>query len=138
MKILFDTNVILDVLLRRQPFHQEALQLFAKVELAEIQGFVGATTVTTLHYLMAKALGAKAARVEIQKILTLFDVALVNRSVLARAVQSKVKDYEDAVLVEAALAAGVDAIVTRDVADFKKAGLTVYSPKELLGVLETL
>ena len=61
MKTLFDTNVILDVLLDREPFSDEASFLLSKVERAEIVGFICATTVTTIYYIASKALGPKAA-----------------------------------------------------------------------------
>jgi len=66
MKILFDTNVILDVLLDREPFANEAALLMSMVEQAEITGFICATTVTTIHYLATKALGLQAASRHIQ------------------------------------------------------------------------
>ena len=136
MKILFDTNVVLDVLLKRQPFYSDASKLFAKVELGELNAYLGATTLTTIHYLATKVLGKAQARKEIDKLLLLFDVAPVNRSVLANAVRSSISDYEDAVLHEAALALNLDGIVTRNVRDFKKATLSVYGPDELLRGLE--
>lgn len=57
MKVLFDTNIILDVLLKRELFFDAASQLMAHVERNQIQGYLGATTITTLFYLMAKTLG---------------------------------------------------------------------------------
>lgn len=68
--------------------------------------------------------------------MTVFEVAAVNRGVLEQALVSPLADYEDAVLVEAAGAVGIDAVVTRNVRDFKAASLRVYTPGELLGILE--
>ena len=59
MKILFDTNVVLDVMLDREPFSESACQLFSIVEQGEAVGFISATTVTTIHYLASKVLGRK-------------------------------------------------------------------------------
>lgn len=137
MKILFDTNVVLDVLLQRQPFYSDAAKLLAKVELGELSGYLGATTLTTIHYLSTKVLGKTQARKEIDKLLLLFDVAPVNRNVLANAVRSPIGDYEDAVLHEAASALSLDGIVTRNIKDFKKATLSIYGPDELLRGLES-
>lgn len=61
MKVLFDTNVILYLLLDREPFSDAASYLLSKVERSEIIGYVCATTITTIHYLATKALGAEAA-----------------------------------------------------------------------------
>ena len=71
MKILFDTNVILDVLLDREPFASEASYLLSKVERSEIIGFLGATTITTIHYLLSKSLGPKEVIQHLQALLSL-------------------------------------------------------------------
>ena len=134
MKVLFDTNIVLDVLLRRQPFYKDAAELFAYVELGKLEGFLGATTVTTLYYFLERALRGEA-RLELAKLLSLFSVAAVNQNVLEKAVVSPAKDFEDAVLVEAALLNGLDAVVTQNAKDFKNASLAVFTPEELLADL---
>ncbi len=138
MKTLFDTNVILDVLLDRSPFADDAAYLLSKVEQSEIIGFVCATTITTIHYLATKALGSKTASLHINSLLSLFVIAPVNRLVLENATSPKFKDFEDAVLHEAALHAGAKYIVTRNSIDFKKAKLPIFEPKEFINALESL
>ncbi len=138
MKVLFDTNIILDVLLDRVPFADEASYLLSKVELSEIIGFVCATTITTIYYLVAKSLGAKAASIHINSLLSLFVIAPVNRLVLENAVSSRFNDFEDAVLYEAALHAGAKYIVTRNSIDFKKSQMPVFEPREFINVIESL
>lgn len=134
MKILFDTNV-LDLLIDRKPFSTIAVQLFSKVEAQEIAGYLSATTVTTIHYLARKVIGPNKAKKEIKKLLTLFNVAAVNRPVLEAALTSKFRDFEDAVLHEAARQVEVQGIVTRNVKDFKQSKIHIYSPEELLQIL---
>ena len=138
MKVLFDTNVILDVLLDREPFVHDSLYLLSKVEQSEITGFVCATTITTIHYLASKALGADEALRHINSLLSLFVIAPVNRLVLENALQSKINDFEDAVLHEAAQHAGAKYIVTRNNIDFKKSRLAVFEPLELVNALKSL
>lgn len=135
MRVLFDTNVILDSLLARQPFVADATALIAMAERKVIDGLLGATTVTTLYYLLVKATSDSIARARITSLLSLFDVAAVNRAVLQSALQLPFKDYEDAVLHEAAQLAGADAIVTRNVQDFRQATLPIHQPSALLAVL---
>lgn len=138
MTVLFDTNVVLDVLLDRQPHVEAASQLFAAVEKGEIHGSVGATTVTTIHYLAAKTIGRRRAGSEIRRLLKLFDVAAVTRAVLDGALGQKgFTDFEDAVIHEAARHAGADAIVTRNTRHFVSSTVEIYSPDELIRVLET-
>lgn len=137
MRLLFDTNVVLDVLCNRRPFAGDAAELFAWTEKGRIAGFLCATTITTVHYLAAKSIGKDRAETQIGRLLTLFDVAPVNRAVLAAALAAGFPDFEDAVLNEAA--ASVDAgIVTRNHSDFRLSKLVVYAPDELVKVLRAV
>lgn len=135
MRVLFDTNIVLDLLLDRKPFVEHAQALFDRVESNELKGYLGATTVTTLDYLLSKALSAQEAAQIIKKLLKLFEVAPVNRLVLENALERGFSDFEDAVLHAAALHCGVQAIVTRDEKGFQKAQLPIYSPVALLNAL---
>jgi predicted nucleic acid-binding protein len=138
VKILFDTNIVLDVLLDREPFSDLATKLFSRVEKKELKGFLGATTVTTIYYLASKVAGKKKADREISKLLSLFQIAPVNKPVLDEAIKSKFSDFEDSVLHEAAKQSGVQGIVTRNPKDFKKATLSIYSPEELYKLLVSI
>ena len=135
MKMLFDTNVILDVLLDRSPFVSEAAQLFAAVEMGKLQGMISATTVTTIFYLATKVLGKVLAKKSVSQLLQLFEVASVNRIVLEQAIEADFSDFEDAVLYQSGFQSGVVGIVTRDVKGYKKAKLPIYTPGELLKTL---
>ncbi len=136
MKVLFDTNVVLDLLLDREPWAVTAAQLFSRVERGSLEGYLCATTVTTVHYLATKAVGSKQARAEIRKLLALCAVAPVDQRVLQRAVELDFSDFEDAVIHEAARRMSVEVVVTRDLQGFKKATITILSPEECARVLE--
>ncbi len=135
MQILFDTNVLLDVLLEREPHVREAAALFEAVETGRLTGLVGATTVTTIYYLAERAGDHEAAEAGIRQLLRLFEVAPVTRAVLEEALALGFGDFEDAVLHEAARHAGAEGIVTRNVEDFQ-GSLPIYTPGELLHILE--
>ena len=98
MKILFDTNVVLDIMLDRRHYSNVSVQLFSKVESGDIIGYICATTVTTIHYLAVKVVGTGKAKSEIDKLLTLFEITPVNRAVVEKAETSNITDFEDAVL----------------------------------------
>jgi len=138
MNILFDTNVVLDVMLDRTPFSAPASHLLSLVEQGEISGFICATTVTTIHYLATKILGTEQTRNQIKNLITLFDIAPVNRPVIDDALKSKFSDFEDAVIYQSARHVGAEAIVTRDIKGFKKSKLPIYSPTEMLKILDTI
>lgn len=135
MNALFDTNIILDVLLDRKPFSAVASTLFAYVEYRKIRGFLCATTVTTVYYLSAKTIGICQTNDEIRKLLQLFSIAAVDDLVLKQAIDRGFTDFEDAVLHESAYCAGLDAIVTRNVTDFKQSLIPVYTPTEFADIL---
>jgi hypothetical protein len=130
--------VVLDVLLNRQPYAVPASRLMVHVEQRRFGGLLGATTVTTIHYLAAKALGHTRARKHIQTLLSLFDVAPVDRAALSEALSLNFRDYEDAVLHESGRRAGATGIVTRDPAGFAAGSLRIYSPDELMRMAEAL
>lgn len=135
MKVLFDTNVVLDFLLDRNPFSATATRLVARVERRELEGFLGATTLTTIHYILARALGKQAALEAVRDLLALFSVAAVDGRILSLAADFAFPDFEDAVLHEAARLAGAGAIVTRNGDDFKGATLGIDAPDELEAAL---
>lgn len=134
--MLFDTNVVLDVLLDREPFATVGAHLFSEVEHGTVPGYLCATTVTTVHYLAEKVLGTGQARQKIHSLLRLFEVAPVNRAILESALTSRLSDFEDAVVHEAALHVKVEGIVTRDPTGFKGAHIAVYTPEELWRALQ--
>ena len=135
MKILLDTNIVLDVLMDRLPYSDTATVLFSKVEDGTIIGYLCCTTITTVFYLASKTVGTARAQEEIKKLLSLFEVAPVNRHVLESALELDFIDFEDAVIHEAASHIGVDAIVTRNQKDFKKSRISVYSAEEMVKIL---
>ncbi|HBG07043.1 MAG: twitching motility protein PilT [Geobacteraceae bacterium GWC2_58_44] len=135
MKILFDTNIVLDLLLDRAPFADAAADLFAKVEEGSVVGYLCGTTVTTIHYLTTRVVGSARAKEEAGKLLSLFEVAPVNRAILESALKAGFADFEDAVIHEAACHVGAEAIVTRNLKDFKKSRVNVYHSTELAGIL---
>ena len=136
MKALLDTDVVLDLLLDRPPHAAPAARLFAAIERHALVGCLCATTGTTIHYLVARTVGTVESIGHIEKLLSLFDVAPVNRAVLEGALALPgFTDFEDAVLHEAARLSDADAIVTRNGDDFRTASLPIYSPAELLQML---
>lgn len=137
MKLLLDTNVILDVMLERQPFVEHATILLSKIENGIVEGYLCATTLTTLEYLLKKELGDKKAKPLLKTLLTLFDITAVNRLVIESALSSNFDDFEDAVLYESALHSNLQGIVTRDKKGFKKAKLATYSSEEIVKILDS-
>ena len=129
-RVLVDVNVILDVLLDRDPHADSASDVWSAVEDGRAQGYLSAHAVTTIHYLNMRSIGARQARETTSAILSVFDVADVNASVLSAALALGWKDFEDAVTATAARASRCDAIVTRNPRDFKNSPIQVLAPSE--------
>lgn len=129
MKILLDTNIVLDVLLARNPFVYSAREIFIKIENAEVDGYLSASSVTTLHYLAAKSLGKHDADKTIEELLVLFSIANIDKTVLQNACRENGVDYEDSVIYCAAKQENIDIIITRDKKGFKNSKVTVVSQK---------
>lgn len=137
MKILFDTNIILDVLLLRKPFFTSATFLLSEVEQGKIEGWLCPTSVTTIGYLITKVKGPKEAKRLIKNLLNIFELTDLNKSIFQTACNHKINDYEDAVLHESARLSNIEGIVTRNVKDFKYASVNVYDPDELIGMIKS-
>lgn len=132
MKVVIDTNVVLDLLLDREPHAHAAAQVFAYLETGVVDACLCATTITTIHYIAAKTVGDTLARQHIASLLRLLELAPVTRSVIEEALGSAMSDFEDAVLIYAAARMGAEAIITRNGRDFQAGPLRVYSPVEWL------
>lgn len=135
MRILLDTNVVLDVLQSRQPFSHHATELFARVERGELEGVLCATTLTTIDYLLTQAMSGQEAKAVIRGLLGLFGVAAVTRVVLEAALESPMPDFEDAVLAHAASHAGAERIITRNTRDFRGSPVPAMEPAEFIAQL---
>lgn len=137
MRVLLDTNVILDALLNRQPFVAEARQILQAVEQAQVSAYLTATTITDIFYLARKALGRESTLRAISFCLETFQICAVDRQTLETAANLEGNDFEDNLQIACALASSLDAIVTRDKAGFQTTAITVMEPAELLSQLSS-
>ena len=131
-KVLFDLNIILDVLQEREPFYEASAQLLAHAETGKIQGFLAPHSLTTLFYLIQKDQSASHAKVIITNLLQILKIATVDQSTIEQALNLPYNDFEDAVQMMAAVQCRADYLVSRNVRDFQPAPLTVLQPSELL------
>lgn len=137
MKLLFDTNIILDILLARQPFLRNAAYLAAEVEHNYIDGYICPVTLTTAEYLLGKYSKKKGSRGLIRNILNIFTLSSLNREVFMMSLDSPLKDFEDAVQLSSARYDGIDAVLTRNLKDFKNSDIPVYHPDEAVQLIRT-
>jgi predicted nucleic acid-binding protein len=136
MRVLLDTDVVLDFLLAREPFAAAASALFMFHARGTFVGYVCGITPINVFYLTRKDKGGAEAKQVIGELLSLAQVCEVNQAVLNAALALPFADYEDAVQHVSAATAGLDAIVTRNVADYKNATLPIFTPTELIDRLQ--
>lgn len=132
MKILVDTNVVLDIVLERQPFFAQSAQVLKTALQANIQLYITATTVTDLYYIVRKAKDKALALNFIKELLDFVDVTAVDKSVILQALQVDMNDFEDAIQASSAKNADIDIIVTRNEADFINSNLIIHTPETFL------
>ena len=101
------------------------------VRWATAEASLCATTVTTVDYLLTQSLSRDEARQALRGLLKLFEIAPVNRSVIEKALRSKIEDLEDAVLEQATHFVGAEAIITRNTKEFRRLSIKALDPTEL-------
>ncbi|BAZ82917.1 PIN domain-containing protein [Sphaerospermopsis kisseleviana CS-549] len=137
MKILIDTNIILDYFLEREPFLQDAEMLFQAIASGQLIGYVTATTLTDIFYIARRQTQSlQLARQAISNILDIMVISPVNRAILEAAFTSGLTDFEDAVQIYCAVDQSLDAIVTRDIKGFSNSVIPVLLVSQLLKQLE--
>jgi predicted nucleic acid-binding protein len=134
-RVLLDTNVILDLFLNRQGFAEAAAALWKAHEQGQIEAFVAALTPVNVFYFTRKVGGLENARQAVSKLLISVRICPLDAKVLEEAADLPLQDYEDAVQLAGALAAGLDAIITRDLRDYKNSSLPVFAPDDFLALL---
>lgn len=135
MRVLLDTDVVLDYLPEREPFAELAGQLFELIAQGTCDGYVSGITPINVFYLGRKDKGIVKARESVGYLLTAVRVCPVNQAVLNGASALPLADYEDAVQHASATTSHLDAIVTRNVSDYKNAPLPVFAPADFLNHL---
>lgn len=137
MRALIDTCIIIDALQAREPFAGDAQQIFLAVANKRVVGFLTAKAATDIYYLTHRHThNDQDTRTVLSTLFSLFELLDTAGMDCRRAISSELTDYEDAVMVESALRSGVDCVVTRNLRDYKKSPVQVYSPSEFLAWIE--
>jgi predicted nucleic acid-binding protein len=132
---LFDTNVVLDVLLARQPHVAASAAALGLVERGRVQGYLAAHAVTTIAYLLQRQADAVRSRAILADLLSRLRVAAVTERTIRTALAGEFRDFEDAVCHAAALEANAEMIVTRNLADFAAGTVPAVLPETLLATI---
>ncbi|MEG4586270.1 PIN domain-containing protein [Microcoleus sp. MOSTC5] len=132
MKLLIDTNIIVDVALYREPFFAESDRILTFVEEAQIQGYISASTFSDLYYIIRRDRGRDWTLDFLRQLATFCQVATVDNSVISMALTRNFKDFEDAIQYSTAVINRINAIVTRNPRDFPVTTPRIVTPNQLI------
>lgn len=134
-RLLVDTNVVLDVVLNRQPWAADAAVLLDAVAKGRAQGYIAGHAVTTVYYIVEKQSGHAVAATAVSDLLQLLSVVPLAAADFQRALGLALRDFEDGVQAAACLQVNADYLVTRNPKDFQGAPVTTRAPGEVLALL---
>jgi predicted nucleic acid-binding protein len=133
--VLVDVNVILDVLLDREPHVNASAAVWRAIEAGEARGLVTGHAITTIHYLVRKGTGGLRANRTVAALLRVFRVAAVDQTAIERALEVESPDFEDAVTAAAAELAKCDLVVTRDPKGFRGSPVSAVTPEAAVQII---
>ncbi len=130
MKVLIDTNLVLDLLLNRKPFVAKAVKVFEQAEKGHIEAYLTANSVSDIVDILRKAYSGEQIRAHLQNMFGFIKIMNVTASDIFGAFKLDMPDYEDALLVHCAKTGGIDFIVTRNKKDFQDCPVECLSLEE--------
>lgn len=135
-KVLIDSDVILDFFFDREPFSENAAQIFSLCESKKIKGYITPVICSNLYYLLRQTAKHDKVIKELSQLMTILDVLSMDRETVLQALGSGFKDFEDALQNFSAIRSGfIDVILTRNVKDYSKSDIGVLTPESYLKTL---
>lgn len=135
MKIYLDTNILLDVLLKREQFYQDSMAVLNLCKDKEHEGWINLITVANLFYIGTKFVGKKEAREVIETLVTYLQVTGSSTQTVIHALNAGFDDFEDGLQYACAIESQeIEAIITRNAKDYKNSSIPFFSPAEFLKI----
>lgn len=132
-KVLIDTDVILDFFFDRQPFSDYATEVLNLCAEKEIKGYTTPVIISNVYYLLRKTAKHDIIIEKIKQLLNIIEVIKIDRNAVLNALNSEFKDFEDALQNFSATENGqIEIILTRNLKDFKRSELAVFTPETYL------
>ncbi|NEN22275.1 PIN domain-containing protein [Cryomorpha ignava] len=135
-KVFIDTNVMLDFLGERKGFYQSAAKLISLSDKKKLEMFVSPISLATVNYLLTKYESIEIAIEKLRKFKVLCNISPIDELIIEKGLNSKFKDFEDALQYFCAVESGCDLIITRDGKDFKESKIPVMTPAEYLASIK--
>ena len=133
MRLMIETNILLDVLVKREPFYEASREVLRLCEEKKVQGFLSASAATDIFYLVRRHLhSTESAYKCLGYVLDILKVLTVTNEDVINAYTKKAHDFEDCLLAVCAVSNKCDYIITRNKKDFEEFDIETLSPEELL------
>lgn len=137
MRVLLDTNVIIDVLAKREPFYRDALMVLRYSEMGKITGIITASCVTDIMYILRKYLHTPQLRKSVQSLVSILNVCDVTKEDILQAFALEMADYEDALQAQCASKSDTQYVITRNTKDFANSPIKAIEPHKFLALLNS-
>lgn len=130
--LLIDTNIVIDLLAKRENFYKEAQELFTLADNSAVNLYISALTFADTYYLLSKHYKAEDTRKILIRFKVLVTVLAIDDKIIELALASDFKDFEDAIQYHVALDNKLNILITRNKKDFKNARLPILTAREYL------
>lgn len=133
MNILLDSNVILDLALKRKPYIESIRPILQKADENQFYFYITSASITDIHYVISKEIGKTKSLKFLKDLVSKVELCISDKQIIQNALQSNFKDFEDAVQYYAALSSNLEVIITRNKKDFKLAkNIQIMTPNEFV------
>jgi predicted nucleic acid-binding protein len=136
-KVFVDTDIIYDLLAKRDPYYLAAARLFTLADEGKVQIFISALSLANIHYLISKNQSANEAKQILRKFKVLVHVTPLNDKIIDLALNSEFSDFEDAIQYFSALQNNIEVLLTRNLKDYKRAQISVMTAKAFVETMNS-
>lgn len=137
-KIFIDTDIILDLFTKRDPFYNHAAKLFNLLDSGKVHGYVSSLIFSNLFYIIRKQKSRKQALAVLKKLKIIVTVLPVNDKIIDLALSSEFVDFEDAIQYYTAKMNKIDYIITRNIKDFKSSDIQALTADQFLTTIKKM
>ena len=135
-KLFIDSDIILDLLAKREPHYIYSSRLFTLIDKKEITAFTSPLIIANLHYLLRKMTSNASALKSLRKLKTFVNILPIDDKVIEQSLNSDFNDFEDAIQYFTAVNNGLTLLLTRNKRDYKKSKISVLTAEEFLKTLQ--
>ena len=135
MRLLVDTNVLLDLYQRREPFYEDWGELLFLQNMGDVELWASAKSFTDIHYIASKQLDSRLIQRYFVDSFAYLRICSIDGADIKHAAQAQWKDFEDCIIYQAAQKTKADYILTRNVDDFEEHRIPAITPREFLDII---